>query len=500
MPILLTAFANSLWAGDALYALPGSSTASPPGLEATLEYNGIIMHDRSVVDKYRVMLMDGLQGADIRDNREANPSDHGETPFDNYLGGRTILLTGRVEAHNIGKLRDMQEALRTAFYSMTERPLIFHVGNIQRDVQIGCRISDKISMPEKQDDFRTFRDFSITLHATDPRFRSIIDRVYSATFGLLDDNASNTVTQWTTISGSAPTASSSVLNLATGTSLILRNDLGYKPIDSQHTAKITTPATITTNDEINLILKYVDATNYIQARLLFQSATTAALTITKVVAGTPTNLVVGSSVAVAANTNYWLQASISGNVITHKIFTTDPSGGGGTQLGSTLTQTLGTGTSVAGDITAFGTGVQAQVGVRSVSVQSYKLDDYRIEALSLNHQIYTPNNMGNFMALPKVRIYGPMTNVTIRNETIMPDEALTRSVVINGTIPAGRYYEYNAATGTLQDDLGVNKFSQLSTTSKQLQLRDGDNQLTIVASGLSGITPRLVTTFNDTWI
>jgi hypothetical protein len=517
MPIGLSQFATTLWSGlaysqaqnvDGTYtlvenALPGSMKSAPPGLEATLEFNGLYFHDRKVVDKYRVKLMDGLQGADIRDNREANPSDHGETPFDNYLGGRTILITGTVEAHNIGKLRDMQQALRTAMYSMTERPLIFHVGSIQRDVQIYCRLSDKISMPEKQDDNRPFREFSMTLHATDPRFRSVVDRTYSAIFGILDDNSSGVATQWTTVQNTAPTSSGGVLNpVANGASYnYFRNDLGYKPIDNQQTYKFTTPATITANDLVSVILKstsIADANNELYGYLNFTSATQATLGIFKIVGGAGSSLAgPGPAITVAANTNYWIQSSIVGNLVTLKLFTTDPSGGSGTQLGTTQTYTL-----TSTDITAFGAGVQGYVGLRgsSASGNVYKIDDWRLEALNLNHQIFNPYNSGNFLALPKVRVYGPMTGVTIRNETLMPDETTTRQIIINGSIPSGRYYEYDAKTGTLVDDLGANKFSQLDTTSKQLQLRDGENLMTIVATSASGITPRFDVIFQDTWI
>lgn len=510
MPIGLTAFAQSLWSGLPYamttnydgsetmteLALPGSMKSQPPGLEAIMEYNQLYFHDRLVVDKFRVLSLDGLQGADIRDNREANPSDHGETPFDNYLGGRTILITGRVEAHNIGKLRDMQQGLRTAFYSMQERPLIFHVGDPQRDVQIYCRMIDKISMREEQTNDRPHREFQITMRASDPRFRSVVDRVHSQIFGLLDDNSAGTVTQWTVVTGSAPTSSAGVLNVGTGTIRYTRNDLGYSPIDNQQTIKITTPATITTGDHIGVLLKYIDANNYTYARFEATGATAGIVRIVKVVGGTPTTLASGSGFTIAANTNYWLQSSTSGNNLSSRPFSTDPSGGGGTALAAATTYSLTAGA----EQTAFGAGVTGGVGLIGATTNQYKVDDYRVEPLSLNHQIITPTNQGNFLALPKIKIYGPMTGVTIRNETLMPDESTTRALVISGSIPAGRYYEYDALRGTLVDDLGANKFSQLDITTKQLQLRDGVNNLTVIATSASGITPQVVCTYQDTWI
>jgi hypothetical protein len=90
--------------------------------------------------------------------------------------------------------------------------------------------------------------------------------------------------------------------------------------------------------------------------------------------------------------------------------------------------------------------------------------------------------------------------VTITNETLMPDESFARSITINGSIPADSYYEYDAAAGTLVNELGANKFAQLDTTSTQLQLRDSTNAMTIVAATASGITPRFDVIYQDTWV
>lgn len=306
----LSAFASSLWAGDPNVALPGSGTSQPTGLEARLEYNGIILHDRQVVDGYFINSIDGLGGPDIRDNREPNPQSHGETSFDSYLGGRTILLSGEVQAGNIGKLRDLQQALRTAFYVFQEEDLILRTGDINRDVFISCKMIDKIAMKEEQTSLQARRKFQITLRASDPRFKSLIERSSTAMFG---------------------------------------------------------------------------STSGAQSRQAFMRVA----------------------------------------------------------------------------------------------------------------------NAGNFLASPSIRIYGPMTNTVITNDTLVDDEPAARFIKINGDIPAGRYYEYKVVGGdsaTLYDDLGANKLGQLDIASSTIQLAPGENQFSLTATAASGSTTGVRITYNDTWV
>lgn len=500
MPILIEDFATGLWSGDTELSLPGTGLSQPPGLEAVLEYNGMIFHDRAVVDKYRILKIDGLQDPDVRDNREVNPSAHGETALASFYGGRTILLTGRIEAYTTAKLRDMQQGLRTAFSSLIEKPLIFHVGDINKEIQIMCRKIDKISMTEEQtNDKNVWRDFQITLRASDPRFISRNVRQYNQTFGIIDDNSSGAITQWTVASGTAPSVTASALVVpASAVQIYERNDIGYNPIDHQITTKITTPATVTTNDTVGAVLKEIDSSNFVYARLLAASSTTGKIEVYKVVSGSATSLASTSTFTIAAATNYWLQASISGNLITAKMFTTDPNPGPGTPLGSTSTYTL-----ASTDATNFGLNVKGKVGLRiqSASGQSYKLDDFRFEPLQFNDVLsFKPNNQGNWNASTIIRFYGPASNVTLTNNTNLVDETSARVMKINGAIPAGDYFEYNSAAGTLKNSSGVSKLGSLDISSKAIMITQGENTLSLQLASSSGITPAITVNMYDTWL
>jgi phage-related protein len=160
------------WMGDPDKSITGSGFSVPRGVEAVLSFNGLVMNDLSVYDKYRVMNIDGLADPDIRDSREDKPSDDGEDTYDSYYGGRTIVIKLRIEAYQLDKLRDMEEALRSVFADMKEKPLYFLTGDSEKDHYIMCKKNQSLTKDEDVQSmgYRFFRDWQITLRASDPRF------------------------------------------------------------------------------------------------------------------------------------------------------------------------------------------------------------------------------------------------------------------------------------------------------------------------------------------
>lgn len=175
-PVVLYGESSGFGDGDPVVAVPGSGDAVPRGVEANFLYNGLTMNDLTVIDKYRVISIDGLDDADVRDNREDNPSDDGETAYNAYYGGRTLAVTGRIEAYTLTKLRDMQMALRTAFNSLQEEPFYFLTGDPYTDHFINVRKFSKNQWSEEQKHLNHFfRDFLVTVRASDPRFYRYIE-------------------------------------------------------------------------------------------------------------------------------------------------------------------------------------------------------------------------------------------------------------------------------------------------------------------------------------
>jgi hypothetical protein len=115
-----------------------ASNLEVPGLEAILEYGdastvvddriprAMLINDHSRLDTVRVTQLDGLhddpEGAD---SRQPNADRHGETAGNMLYRGRTVGITGRVEAGNIGAMRDNWRRFRGQF-GLTERDLLVH--------------------------------------------------------------------------------------------------------------------------------------------------------------------------------------------------------------------------------------------------------------------------------------------------------------------------------------------------------------------------------------
>lgn len=97
----------------------------PPGLESVVCWNGLRLNERRLADRWFLSSIDGLMDADIRDSREVNPGEHGETAFESLYGGRTVVLEGRAEAGNMAKMRELQEQLKRVSAPLVEMPMVF---------------------------------------------------------------------------------------------------------------------------------------------------------------------------------------------------------------------------------------------------------------------------------------------------------------------------------------------------------------------------------------
>lgn len=158
-------------------SVAGTGHAVPAGLDAVLEYNGLFMNIQQNVDRYKITSMDGLYDADVRDTRDANTADDGETPYNSFYGGRTITISGTIETYTIAKLRDMQQALRAAFADIrNEYQLHFRTGDYTKDHVIYCKKMAPISGIEQQQSMRVSRDFQVTLRASNPRYLSFYSK------------------------------------------------------------------------------------------------------------------------------------------------------------------------------------------------------------------------------------------------------------------------------------------------------------------------------------
>lgn len=95
------------------------------GIQAVLEYNGLVFNDRYQTDRIRITSISGLDDAQVRDEREVRPGEHGEYAYEAYYGGRHIVLNGEIEAGSLGVCNYLKSLLQAAFAPLEEMPLKF---------------------------------------------------------------------------------------------------------------------------------------------------------------------------------------------------------------------------------------------------------------------------------------------------------------------------------------------------------------------------------------
>jgi hypothetical protein len=109
-----------------------------PGIEATLEYGdasrashdripgAMLINDQSSLDRVRVTQIDGLHDdPDATETRQGNSDHHGENAGLMLYRGRTVGLTGRSEAGNVGAMRNNWRRFRGQF-GIREQDLLIH--------------------------------------------------------------------------------------------------------------------------------------------------------------------------------------------------------------------------------------------------------------------------------------------------------------------------------------------------------------------------------------
>lgn len=175
MPLVLYPAEVGLGQGQSGGPVVSSGDAIPGGVESLFEFNGLLLNQRKWWDTYIVTDIDGLDDADVRDARDTNPAAHGETAFDSYYGGRTIVLSGKIRAYSLGKLRDLEQALRAALGDLQEHLLTVRGASASQDVVLYCKKYQKLTIKETQTDFRYMRDFQISLRASDPFMMSYLE-------------------------------------------------------------------------------------------------------------------------------------------------------------------------------------------------------------------------------------------------------------------------------------------------------------------------------------
>lgn len=150
-------------------------------LESPIAYNGLTLNDQSKRSLnvapyywYRIFTVDGIWDQEVRFETHERPHRDGAKSGDAYYNGKTLVISGRIYAKNLQRLREAQRALQYAFYDMQDHQLVFTLWGEQQ-VYITCRKNQKLDMPENQADLGPSfkRDFTIQLYADDPHMYAV---------------------------------------------------------------------------------------------------------------------------------------------------------------------------------------------------------------------------------------------------------------------------------------------------------------------------------------
>src|SRR6186713_3113540 len=99
---------------------------------------------------YKVESVDGLWGQDVRTETSDLPHRHGSrTVGASYHSGKTLVISGTITAKDLTLLREAQRALQEACWNLDEHSLTFWLWN-EVEVEMLCRVNQKLDMPEEQ--------------------------------------------------------------------------------------------------------------------------------------------------------------------------------------------------------------------------------------------------------------------------------------------------------------------------------------------------------------
>lgn len=454
----------------------------PLNIGAKLIYNGFTFNNRTagLTEIARLTSLDGLSDADIRDTRESLPDVDGEMAYTALYGGRTIVLEGRLEALNLERMYKLKRDMALAMNPLTEQLLLFE------------RYGD-----------------------------------------LLDAFGSNTLANYTFDSGVSTNVAvtggvlDAVANLSTEDRLI--QTATYYPFYDCRVAVKATAVTTITSYKAGVILKRVDANNYVEV-YVDDNGTNSRLRLDVIIGGVRTNRSTTNLASrITTGVPFWVRGRIEGNVISLEHWTSVPA-----ETGFPTTNSVQYTLAGGSEQNTLGSTIQGRQGMVWIPQDTAAaLDDFTVNALDAHDvQIYcrkvqslsgaetqqdfrvrrpfqiqvrasdprfkskweslffavltagtanfSVNNKGNYFALPKIRIYGSVTNPVIVNTT------LSQTFTITGNIPDNKYWDIDFEARTIIDSDGNTQFGTVSGTSDRITLTPGVNALTITPSAVGG--------------
>lgn len=500
MPAILPSVIEGLTSGSVLRVSIGSGKSAPSGVDAIIAYNGLVMNNRAWIDSIIVTEIDGFSDPDIRDDRDVNPQEHGETAFESWYGGRTITMKGFIRAFTLDKLRDIEQGMKTAFLTLEEKALVIQGKTLESSVQIYCKKNAPMAWTEvQQSDERFKRDFMITLRASNPRFVSLEEALSREEFGIIDNFTSDTITakDYKFISGEGTVKVESGLLKFTATGL--KQFARQTPEFFQPEPSLQydyTPKTSLAASTIGGYVKYIDANNNIVVTLNESGVVQLAVRVASTTNVRAMSYSLGSSpVSRTLGTAYRFKVELRGNVVWFYHGTT-------TEWKQTAKYEL-----TFAEIAAVGPSVYsrayAYVAPATTGTTEWSMDNLAFgSAVMEDEQVMTVVNKGIFESQPVYELIGPITAAKIHiAET--NEELIFKP---GAEVPAGDIWTIDVKEGTITNAAGESKFAKLDPTSDWPELIQGENHLRLsgegmapVISGVSGVLSGLAVRFRHSW-
>jgi hypothetical protein len=491
-------------------------------LGSWIEYNGLVMNEHTKADAYIVRSIDASD-ADVRDSRDVNPVDHGETALDALYAGRTITLEGFIRAGNLTKLRNMENEMSIAFGRLVEAPLTFRYWDIDDDFSVD-NMADYALM-----DGATTGMPEVWVGKLVPSVKA-----FRRIRHLLRDNYYDTRLQIDVITG---------------------EDIG-----------------VFAGQAVNLWCKGINSTDYLIADW---DLSTKRLRLRKHVGSTFTELETSAPYAPTANTRYTFRFTVFGNEVVVEI--RDPEQDDFAAPLASLSHDLG-----SLDADTFGDGISGMAGlatpdipqfdwsydnfsIRSLSPPDLEIMARKIDKLSMREEFQKANEyikqfqvslraskttwrgrtlmgshvstttsaaptglsttgrtyprlynkfynvllegspssspssavipgLGNFPTGAIIRVFGQMTNPTIVNS------ANGRSLSLDGQIDDGEWVEIDSNEKTIVDSSGVARFDLLDFSSEWMLLEPNqDNELRLLVDGYDA-NAKMVVFWRPEWL
>ena len=116
---------------------------------------------------FKIMEISGLDDPDVTYDAQKRSGATGEIPAKSQYGGRTISMTGQIRAWNLTQLRYYENILKKAFGDLEDHDFTYTPYNqVQRKLQ--ARKSQKLDITDRQDGPSFWRNFTVAVRASDP--------------------------------------------------------------------------------------------------------------------------------------------------------------------------------------------------------------------------------------------------------------------------------------------------------------------------------------------